>query len=109
VNPLDATLTPCKPKVPAAAAAPMLKKMTAAHVQAGRHMMRMQPVQGMIEEDAEFEEQPHSRPNGAFLHRMRPPTRQFVQLDQQVEIDQEKSGKIEINFVQENINLDEDE
>jgi hypothetical protein len=87
----------------------MLKKMTAAHVQAGRHMMRMQPVQGMIEEDGEFEEQPYSRPNGAFFHRMRPPTRQFFQLDQQVEIDQEKSGKIEINFVQENINLDEDE
>lgn len=50
----------------------------------------------------------YARP-GAFLHRMRPPVRQFVQLDQQVEIDQQKSGKIEINFVQENVNLDEDE
>jgi len=40
---------------------------------------------------------------------MRPSTRQFVQIDQQVEIDQPKSDKIEINFVQENVNLDEDE
>lgn len=38
VNPLDATLTPCKPKkVPAAAAKPMVNKMVS-------HMMRIQPI-----------------------------------------------------------------
>jgi hypothetical protein len=60
-----------------------------------------------MEEDNQ--EQLYARRHGAFLHRMRPPTRQFVQLGQQVEIDQEKSSKIEVNFVQENVNLDADE
>lgn len=105
VNPLDATLTPCKPKklAPAADAKPMVNKMKASH------MMRMKPINGQIEEDDGEEQRPSYARSGAFLHRMRPSTRQFVQIDQQVEIDQPKSDKIEINFVQENVNLDEDE
>lgn len=94
VNPMDATLTPCKPKTPVpAAATPMINKMKAGH------QIRIKPAFGQIEEqDDEEEEQPQYRPSGAFLHRMRPPTRQFVQLDQQVETS-EGSPKIEINYV----------
>lgn len=73
------------------------------------HMMRMKQKNGQIEEDDGEEQRPSYARPGAFLHRMRPSTRQFVQIDQQVEIDQPKSDKIEINFVQENVNLDEDE
>lgn len=100
VNPMDATLPPCKPKLPlkpAAAAAPMLKDAKAIHAQA---------VRGQIEDDDDYQPRPSG---GAFLHRMRPPTRQFIQLDQQIDLDQQKSNKIEINFVQENVNLDEED